>query len=143
MSLVLVLMEEQMAAVGKHSEEGRVFGIEAVSKSLELEFADYARLEQAAQVGQGRHLVARPGLLGDACASDDLSFFDDQDIQTRPGQISGSDQTVMPGPYDYCVVFNCRHFRSLERWHVGTFARSHTLEHPDVGISNRHVEQPL
>src|SRR3990172_6756542 len=78
--LFLVGPHDEVAAVGEGRKEGRVFGQDAVAEALELEFADDALLQQAAQVGGGRDLVARPDFFGDAGAAHERPALDHQQI---------------------------------------------------------------
>ena len=103
-----VLPHEEMAAVGKSREEGRILGVHLISVALQFQFANDALLQQAGQVSRRGDPITRPDLFGDRTAAHHLAALQHQHRAPGAGQVGCGDQAVMTAAYNDCVVF--RHY---------------------------------
>ena len=111
--------EEEMLPTRKGSKGGGLPGQHLEAVVTQLQLPDDLRPKERVHVGQAGKPVARDELLGDSAAAHQLPALQDQDLSTRPGQIAGGDQAVVPRPDDNRVVFshfsraplNCRRQR--------------------------------
>src|SRR5262249_14383519 len=97
---VLILPEKKMPAIRESGEKRWIFGVQHIAKTLELEFAHNARLEQTTQVGQRRHFVSSPRLFRDTGATQHGPAFEHQGLQSSPGEICCRDQPIVSAAND-------------------------------------------
>ena len=79
-------------------------GFEAVI--VQSQIANDFRTEEAVDVGCRRDFEARKDFLGYACAADDVTPLENQDLPLRARVIARGDQAVVPADVDDRIVFN-------------------------------------
>jgi len=100
----MVTPEEEMAAIGVDGEEGRIFGLDAVTEAFEFEFANYTVLEEADEIGSGGDAIAGPDFFGYGAATEDFTAFENYDFFAGAGEVCGSDEAVVTASDDDSVI---------------------------------------
>ena len=101
--LLVVVPVGQRAAVRERREEARI-ALEQLDPLPGAELVEDLAGSQREHIGAGRELETRDRLLRDRGAADLVIALEDADIETRAGQITGGDESVMARADDNRVV---------------------------------------
>jgi hypothetical protein len=99
-ALRLAVAQRNRLPVGRDRRPARVAHADAVAVAGELEVGDDAGVQQADHVGAARHAVARPQLLGDAGAAEDVAALEHAHAPAREGEVRGGGQPVVSAADD-------------------------------------------
>jgi hypothetical protein len=95
---------KEVAAAGQRRETGWVARQYGKAMAFEVEIAYDFRTEKAVDIAGGGDLEAGPKFLRHDAASDQSAPFEDEDLETCAGEISGSHEAVMTRADDDGVV---------------------------------------
>ena len=75
-------------------------GVQVKAAPQEAELFDDQRMQQAGEIGAGRHPDAGKGLFDGACAADALAALEHQHALAGAGEIGGAGEAVVAGADD-------------------------------------------
>src|SRR5262249_13041091 len=104
----------------KGRKERRVFGVDVVAESSQVQLLDNSRLEQAAEVRERRDPESGPDLFSHTCPAQNRATLKRRDFQTSARQIAGGDQAVMPGADDQHIKLICHSMPPQPQSHRAT-----------------------
>jgi hypothetical protein len=96
-ALVVVVPELNTAAVKEWDEEAIDGGGPGEAALNEIELIDDKGMEQAGEVGAGRHADVGEWLFDGASAADALAAFEDENASAGAGEIGGTGESVVAG----------------------------------------------
>ena len=85
-------------------------GVQWKPRAGESELFDNERMQQAGEIGAGRHPDARERLFDGAGAADALACFEDEDALAGAREIGGAGEAVVAGADDDGVPWFCGEF---------------------------------